>query len=190
MKVLFKLIWGFSFLLLSLSSCNPDENDNEYVPSGNPHYFPIAYLNYVLKFDSTQSRLDKYGNVSNLPLGHGAQSPVINSLRIGFVEFLEDSAVPYDSGYRGLIFPQILNNNDTGFKCCNPDFAEGQIFSIMVGDDGLYKSFRYIRIYLVYENLRIKYSFNNTIFDGNVAAFLGHKALTQQFHIQDSSYNS
>jgi hypothetical protein len=43
------------------------------------------------KFDPSQVRLNNLGQVSYVPFGHGAQSPIFNTISSHYIEFAKDA---------------------------------------------------------------------------------------------------
>ncbi len=170
-----------------LISCRT-ENEDDSRPE--PVFPPSAELTITIKFDPLQDRLDSFGVPNPIPIGHEALSPNINGMKIGFIELLSDSIIPYNDGLKLLQSNIVYNASDTGYKCCSDLIPNNFIYETSISSTLIPDTFKYIRIYFVYENLDISYKFNNNIYAGSVAAFLAPKALTFNYQISDSAFNS
>ena len=95
MKKIFYLF--IPFIIVGAMSCNK-HNDNPPAP-------PVPNLIFKFKFDSTQVRLDNFGNPSTIPAGHAAQSPVFNGMSSHYIEIAPDM-------YTALGAGKVLYKND------------------------------------------------------------------------------
>jgi hypothetical protein len=179
-------IYKYAFVLAVtciLFSCGKKDDDHRPIPKIPPY----THLTVRIHFDSLQDRLDNYGNISAVPVGHGAQSPAFNSVSIGFIELLTDSTIPYQEGiniYNGTL---AINASDTGYTCCTNLLEDGSEFQTNIDSPYIPGTFKYVRIYFVYENYNVSYFSNGAIYQGAVAAFLSPKTLAYYYRIGDST---
>lgn len=147
-------------------------------------------LIFKFKFDSTQVRLDNFGNVAVMPSNHRAQSPRFNKMS---AHYLELAALDTTSLGLGKILYHAPETTVGGTKAI--DFYK----SVRVGDGqeffsvplknvtaGIYK---WLRVSLAYQNYDI--IFKDTLLPGNdlaigtVASFVGYNTYIGNYTIKN-----
>lgn len=91
-----KPYWSACILLLHVLIMSCTKTDNGEISE--------AKLILRYKFDSTQQRLNSKGEPSSLAAENAAQSPVINSMAVHYIELCPDASTPLGKGsviYRG-----------------------------------------------------------------------------------------
>jgi len=176
----------FLFLLTTVViSCSGDEEDETPAPAE-------ARLVFKFKFDSTQVRLDGFGNPSALPPNHGGQSPRFNKMSAHYIEMaqsattlLGNGAVLYHAtettagGSTAIDFSQstFAGNNETFFSVPLKDVAAG--------------TYQYLRVSLAYQNYDVNFRVNvsGTDYDltGTVASLIGFNTYLTNLKIKDST---
>ena len=166
-------------------ACAPD---SVYVPTtpGTPR------LIFKFKFDSTQVRLDNFGNPSTVPAGHAAQSPKFNFMSQHYIELAGD----FDSvGHGKVLFvgAQTTSGGAGAIDYCastvtreNVVFFSTPLSSITPG------SYKWLRISLAYQNYNIKYKSTSVpggFGTGTIASFIGFKTYITGYQINGVSYN-
>jgi hypothetical protein len=73
----------FTFCCMYIVSCNKEDDE---MPEGRYGY--VSNANVTIVLDSNEERLDGNANPSVIPSGHGAQSPVSETLKIESIGFL------------------------------------------------------------------------------------------------------
>jgi hypothetical protein len=164
-----KLISFFLLFIIFESSCHKSED--QYPENRYPEF---TNLRFVVKFDSTQERLDNYGNIVSVPAGHSAQSPYDNSILIKAIKFLKDSTFGYDSG------AAVYYNSD-GSLSYGASYYDNLISSLDAPG-----TFKYIRIYFYYQKFRIKFMQNGNLMTGKLLSFLWPLNSSYTYQIQDS----
>lgn len=164
------------------SACDDDAGD-----AGMNVNESTANLKIKFKFDSTQERLDNFGNPSTIPAGNAAQSPVVNAMSAFLIELVptqttlpEQGAVIYRAATQdaepggdfstAVIFDQALIANETDV------FLEIPIKDLPTG------TYEYLRASVTYQNGDVKFNLKNlppplpsSLDDqsGTLATFLG-----------------
>ncbi len=82
MKNIVFVILLFAFGSALLSSCGEDKQETP-APTPTP---TGPKLVFKFKFDSTQARLDGFGQPSTIPFNHSAQSPRFNKMSSHYIE--------------------------------------------------------------------------------------------------------
>ncbi len=170
-------------LLLALSalvfvSCKKDDDGDET---------PVPRLILKFKFDSTQVRLNNFGQPTGVVAGHGAQSPVFNRMSAHYVEFAPDSLTALGGGKVVYHAPETDQGGATGI---NHDLSQeipngGDFLNIPITDlvPGTY---RWLRVSLAYQNYSVKLQYGSQNLVGTVASFIGYNTYIGSYLIRDS----
>jgi hypothetical protein len=178
------------FLFLSvlavtmLSACEKTEEDTG------------PKLVFKFLFDSTQTRLNNFGNpVTVLPAGHAAQSPVFHSMSAHYIELAPDSLTPIGIG------SILYKANEVGTAPNNAiDFSKSKF----AGNNGVFYSmpiknvtpgtYKWLRVSLAYQNydIKIKYVSDaqplaNGTYNGRVASFVGFNTYITSYTVKDQT---
>lgn len=164
--------------------------DTVWTPSGTG-----PRLIFKFKFDSTQVRLDAFGNpLTTLPSGHAAYSPVFNKMAAHYIELASSD---FDSLGKGRVLYHATETTAGGSKAIQ--FSKSVVvrenvifFSTPISQitPGLYK---WLRLSLSYQNYDILYKANalttvNHIGNGTVASFLGYRTYVTKYKIKAQDY--
>ena len=160
-----KILFLFTTVVLIAISCKKTEE-----PTG-------PKLIFKFRFDSTQTRLNNFGNVATLLEGHGAQSPIFHSMSAHYIELAPDSISPLGTGdvlYKatevGSGSNLAIDFSKSRFAGNNEEFYSVPIKNVSPG------SYKWLRVSLAYQNYDIKIKYENDaqpiangMYDGNVA---------------------
>lgn len=169
----------FVLLLAAFVSCKKSED------TAAPGY----YVNFKFRFDSTQERLNNVGQVSTIPAGHAAQSPVFNKMSAHYVELapgaftaLGAGAVLYHAPETAVGGSTAIDFNQSVQAGNNEVFLRVPISSITAG------SYNWLRVSLAYQNYDIRIH-NSTAGDllGTIASFVGYNTYIDSYKIKDST---
>ena len=192
-----KTVLRISLALFSFASigCKKDVGSNQAPPSNSNIVFKF-------KFDSTQVRLNNIGQVSAIPAGNAAQSPVFNSMSAHYVELAPTAFTALGAGQVLYKAPQTDLARQTAIEFEKAKFAgNGEVFYTMPIKDIKPGNYEWLRISLAYQNYDVKYRIDTTImgfainqdFTGTVASFIGfntyitsHTIKTQQLAVNDN----
>lgn len=165
-----KILFILSAISLFAVSCSKPEEDTG------------PKLIFKFKFDSTQTRLNNFGQVvTDLPAGHSAQSPIFHSMSAHYIELAPDSLSPLGTGSILYKAAQVSSGSNLAidfskavFAGNNETFYSVPIKNITPG------SYKWLRVSLAYQNYDIKIKYLNDaqpiangMYDGNVASFVG-----------------
>jgi hypothetical protein len=180
---MYRQILCFCLSLTLLSACK--KNDPAPAP---PSTTNAARLVFKFKFDSTQARLNNFGNASVIPATHRAQSPRFNSMGAHYVELANDGNL--------LGQGKVLYNapTTTAGGASAIDFnqsvtvSEGQeFFSVPLSQfsPGTYK---WLRVSLAYQNYDIIYKDSHLpgtgLGSGTIASFIGFDTYITNYKIK------
>ncbi len=164
------------------TSCSKKDEEQE----------PTAYLVFKFKFDSTQQRLNNFGQPASIPVNHSAQSPRFNEMSAHYIELapsattaLGQGVVVYKNaettagGNSAIDFEQSILAGE------GEEFFRTPIKSISPG------TFHYLRVSLAYQNYDINYriNFGGNDFDltGTLASFIGFNTYIKNFVVKNKS---
>lgn len=151
-------------------------------------------LIFKFKFDSTQLRLDNFGNPApTLPPGHGAYSPIFNQMAAHYIEL---APTDFDSLGKGKVLYHAPETALGGTKAIQ--FSK----SVVVRENVVFYStplsqvtpgtYKWLRLSLSYQNYDIPYKDanlpGNHIGNGTIASFVGYKTYVTKYKIKDQDY--
>ncbi|MBI3519627.1 MAG: hypothetical protein HY062_09760 [Bacteroidetes bacterium] len=150
-------------------------------------------LIFKFKFDSTQIRLDNFGQPSTIPSGHGAYSPKFNQMAAHYLELAPGDLTALGAGQVLYHAPETAAGGTTAIQFSKSIVVRENVtfYSIPLSQvtPGTYK---WLRLSLSYQNYDIPYKANalpgNHIGTGTVASFLGYKTYVTKYKIKDQDY--
>lgn len=184
------------FVTVSCKKGCVDENATNYDASakkddGSCLYDTIAggpYLVVKLKFDSTQQRLDNFGQPASIPANHSAQSPVFYAMSAHYIELAPDAYTQLGDGeiiYRGV------ETTAGGDNAVDFDQAivkgDGETFIKIPLSEITPGTYEWLRVSLTYQNYDIKYRANGYNLTGRLASFVGFNNYISSFQIDQQS---
>ena len=154
-------------------------------------------LIFKFRFDSTQTRLDNFGNVASMKSGNWGQSPVFQSMSAHYIELASDSITPLGFGsilYRAAEVGADPNNaidfSKSVFAGNNEAFYSVPLKNIAAG------TYKWLRVSLAYQNYDIKVlykndalpaPYNSMLLDGRVASFVGFNTYITSYKVKDQT---
>ena len=169
-----------SALLLAVS-CKKDDDSTD---SGPPR------LVFKFQFDSTQTRLNNFGQIAVMPAGHAAQSPRFNSISAHYIELTQSEFVLPGNGE--VLF-QGSETTAGGDMAINFDqakiVAEGaEFFSMPIPLSQVAPgSYEWLRVSLSYQNYEIDFRALGFDTTATVASFVGYNNYITSHTIKDST---
>lgn len=196
-----------SFLLMTVlvfNGCKKDKEEETPPATTTPPYTactpstaytpPVATtpkLIFKFKFDSTQARLNNFGNPSTVPAGNAAQSPIFHYMSQHYIELAGDlDAV--GAGKVLHIGSQTTAGGTSAIDyCASVQAAENATFFSIPLDSITPGSYKWLRVSLAYQNYTISYkstSIPGGFGTGTLASFIGFKTYIPGYQITGSSY--
>lgn len=161
-----------------------DDNSCVYIEDEGP------YLVVKLKFDSTQQRLDNFGQPATIPSNHSAQSPVFHGMSAHYIELAPDMYTQLGDGeiiYKGAETTdgggQAVDFNQAIIKGDNEVFMQIPIADVAPG------TYEWIRVSLTYQNYDIDYRANGYDLTGRLASFVGYNTYIGSYMIDSETIN-
>ncbi len=174
----------FSFALLAgFSSCKKDKVDE---PSTPPSSTPQLVIKF--KFDSTQTRLDNFGNPATVPTGNATQSPIFHGISAHYIELAPTHLTQLGDGeiiYKGA------ETTAGGSAAVDFDQAvvvdEGETFLSIPLSSISPGTYEWVRVSLTYQNYDIKYEASGMNLMGRLASFVGFNTYISNYTIDQQN---
>ena len=175
MKNRFKLLLAVIGFTSVLFSCKKKEDDVATTPTYN--------LVFKYHFDSTQVRLNNFGQPTGIPAGHGAQSPHFNLMSSHYVELAPDSLTLLGGGKVLYRAPETMMGGDLAIDFSKSVNAiEGQSFLTVPLKNITAGTYKWLRISLAYQNYTIKLRSSGYNLNGTIASFIGFNTYISHFY--------
>lgn len=167
-----------------LNACKKDEDDAPPTDGGDAG--PRLILKF--KFDSTQVRLNNLGQPAAVPVGHGAQSPVMNRMSAHYVEFAPSATTLLGAGDVVYHAPETTLGGSTAIDHdLSLEVADGGEFLNIPLSDLAPGTYQWLRVSLAYQNYTVKFRSVNLNLQGTIASFVGYNTYITGYQIQDST---
>lgn len=170
--------------LLLITACKKDDDDPAD-PTPND-VGPRLILKFA--FDSTQVRLNNFGQPANVPVGHGAQSPIFNSMSAHYVEFAPNALTALGGGDVVYHAPETTMggataiDHDLGIAVGNGEaFLNIPLSELSVG------TYEWLRVSLAHQNYTIRFSAVGLNLQGTISSFIGYNTYIGSFLVKDST---
>lgn len=153
-------------------------------------------LIFKFKFDSTQTRLNNFGNpVTTLPAGHAAQSPVFHTMSAHYIELAPDSLSPLGTGTILYKANEVTTGGALAIDFSKAAFAgNNEVFFSVPISKVTPGSYKWLRVSLAYQNYDIKikyenltYPIANGMYTGRVASFVGFNTYLTSYKVKDQT---
>lgn len=171
-------------LVMSLVACKKDKEDGnepDPVPQGPQLVFKFA-------FDEEQPRLDNFGNPSDMPEGHAAQTPRFNSLSANYIELTPSAMTWLGDGEVVYVGPETSAGGDEAIDIALAKFVSGgetffsiPLSSVTPGD------YNFVRTSLSYQNFDIDFLASGLDLEGTVASFIGYNNYITTYTIKNQT---
>jgi len=199
---LFLILFSVAILL---NSCKKKDNNEEITPIPETvvpgKIYPDSVwtptgtgprLIFKFKFDSTQTRLDAFGNpLTTLPVGHGALSPVFNKMAAHYLELAQNDFTLLGGGKVLYHAPETSKGGATAIEFgYSVVVKEGAIFFSKAINEITPGTYNWLRLSLSYQNYDIPYLSNilTGTQHGTIASFLGYKTYVEKYKIKTQDY--
>jgi hypothetical protein len=196
------------FVLVAFASCKKDTTNTTTTtpPAAGPQ------LKFVFKFDSTQVRLNGFGQVATLPANHRAQCPKFNGMSAHYIEMTQNNFTAVGHGTVLYTTPTIVSTPFTVTSgSATATYTDAIEFNkeTIVGDGAQFFSiplsqvtagtYPYLRISVAYQNYDIKYGVlqgtytttvgaytvpSNYLGTGTIASFIGYNTYITSYNIK------
>jgi hypothetical protein len=170
---------------------------NSFTP-GISNLFTVTgpMLIFKFKFDSTQTRLNSFGQVDTvLAPGHWGLCPKFNSMSAHYIELAPSATTLLGAGEVLYKAPELTSLVAPWLTAIDFDqsvrVGEGAVFFSMPLKNVTPGTYQWLRISLAYQNydIRFRYTYSPYIWDmtGTVASFIGYNTHINSFKIKTQS---
>ncbi|MES2566433.1 MAG: hypothetical protein V4565_06180 [Bacteroidota bacterium] len=152
------------------------------------------HLIFKFKFDSTQVRLNNFGQPSTVAAGNSAYSPKFNQMAAHYIELAQGDMTALGAGTVLYHAPETAAGGTTAIQFSKSTVVREGVtfFSIPLSQLTPGATYKWLRLSLSYQNYDIPYKANgipgNQIGNGTVASFLGYKTYVTKYKIKDKDY--
>ena len=193
------LILIFSCVAMIVTSCKKGCTDplaNNFDEKAKKENNSCTYTSQVeepmlivkLKFDSTQTRLDNFGQPATVPSGNSAQSPVFNTMSAHYIELAQSGNTQLGDGE--IIFKgeetSIGGSNAVNFSQAIVK-GDGEVFLEIPLKNITPDTYNWLRVSLTYQNYDIKFKANGFNLIGRLASFVGFNTYIDSYVIDSQS---
>ncbi len=163
------------------SNAKKDDNSCEYAVHG-------PQLIVKLKFDSTQARLDNFGQPESVPAGNSAQSPVFHGMSTHYIELAPSM---YTQLGDGEIIYKGAETSEGGSVAVDFDQAivkgNEEVFVMIPLSEIEPGTYEWVRASLTYQNYDIAYRASGFDLTGRLASFVGFNTYISSYTIDNES---
>ncbi len=177
----------FSAIIMN-SACKKDNTTTTTTTTTTP---AGPQLVFVFKFDSTQARLNNFGQPDTMPAGHSGESPVFNLMSSHYIELTPNALTALGAGDVLYRAPEVGSGSNLAieFSKCTA-VAQGAPFYSCPLSSVTPGSYQYLRVSLAYQNYTIKWSapaYSIYSAPGTIASFVGFNTYITSYKIKDST---
>lgn len=166
--------------LFTFNSCKKDENTEEV--TNEPQ------LIFKFTFDSTQVRLNNFGQNQSIPAGHGAQCPVFSKMSAHYLELAPDSLTLLGFGkvlYRADETTAGGTNAIDFSKCTQA--GNGEVFLKVPLSQVSAGTYKWLRVSLAYQKFDIKMLVSGFNLTGTLCSFIGYNTYITSYTPQTTA---
>lgn len=167
---------------LFFQSCQKIADDVTPISSGT------AKVNFIFKFDSTQVRLNAFGQPTTMPAANAGQSPRFNLMSAHYVEMTPNAFTALGGGAILYKAPQVNTGGATAIDFSNSKFAgNNQVFLSVPVNSFAAGTYTWLRISLAYQNYNIYMNSSGQVIDATLASFIGFNTYLKSYKVKDST---
>jgi hypothetical protein len=153
-------------------------------------------LIFKFRFDSTQVRLNNFGNATGIPSGNAAQSPKFNLMGAHYIELAPDSTTLLTTG-EILYKAAEVNTGGSAAIDFSREVVKGageEFFSVPLKNIAP-GSYKWLRVSLAYQNFDVNMIYRTSLYNsgnpialnGTVAAFIGFDTYITSFKVKNQT---
>ncbi|HXH18716.1 MAG TPA: hypothetical protein VNJ07_06495 [Chitinophagales bacterium] len=145
-------------------------------------------LIFKFKLDSTQVRLNNFGQPQPLPSGHAGQSPRFNGISAHYVEMTQNEFTQVGEGEVLFINEETTAGGDKAIRFDKEVIvADGETFLTVPLEAVAPGTYEYLRVSLAYQNYDVDLLASGYSLTGTVASFVGYNTYITSFKVKDST---
>lgn len=175
----FTPVAGFILMLLPFYACKKNNGNGS---NTGPK------INFIFRFDSTQARLDAFGNPAPIAAGHAAQSPRFNKMSAHYLELSPNQLTALGAGQVLYHAPETAAGGANAIDFSRSQFAgNNEVFWSVPLKNIAAGSYEWLRVSLAYQNYNVWVRANGFTIDGTIASFIGFNTYISNYKIKDST---
>jgi len=166
--------------------------DSEAKKDDNSCIYPTAEsgpnLVIRLRFDSTQTRLDNFGQPATIPNGNSAQSPTFHGMSAHYIELAPNQYTQLGDGdiiYKGAETTAGGSNAVDFSKAITK--GNNEVFTSIPLSEITPNTYEWLRVSLTYQNYDIRYRYNSMDLTGRLASFVGFNTYITSYTIDNQT---
>lgn len=180
-------IFFLALIVGTAFACKKDDATPEDT-GNNPKEGP--QLIFKIKLDSTQARLDGFGDPVTILAGHGAQNPRFNSISLHYIELAPNAYTQLGDG------EVVYKGETTPFGGADPEPADfdqaikvgnGDVFYSLNLKDVQPGDYTWARVSLIYQNFDVDFRAYGQTMVGTLASFVGYNTYINSYMINAES---
>uniref|UniRef100_UPI00404B454C hypothetical protein n=1 Tax=Flavobacterium sp. TaxID=239 RepID=UPI00404B454C len=158
-------------------SCDKDEVTSE----------PQLIIKF--KFDSSQERLNNFGQPAIMPSENAAQSPIFNTISAHYFELATNQYTALGQGSVLYHAPETMAGGDLAIDFSQAKIvAEEEVFLSIPLSQIPQGNYQYVRVSLSYQNYEIKIRNNAIDYSGTLESFVGYNTYIKTHYIGNNSF--
>lgn len=181
------------FSVLAFTSCKKEKPaPEEPITETGPR------LIFQYDFDTSQVRLDGFGQPVDVPNGHGAQNPIMNSMTAHYIELAQGAFTPVGQGTVIYHAEETSTGGENAIVFAKTKMvAKGETFFSIPLKNITPGEYEYLRVSVGYQNFDVKYYVDTTLvvagipdiviaqeFPGTIASFIGFNSYITNYKIK------
>ena len=180
------ILFGLSLMLFAVA-CKKDEDTAPAPPPAGVSDGPSLVLKF--KFDSTQVRLNGFGEEALVPAGHGAQHPRFNAMTAHYVEFAPTVWTLPGQGAVVYHAPETTAGGDNAIEFSQAVLTgDGEAFLNIPLSQLPAGTYPYLRVSVGYQNFNIDFrqvvpGIGTLDLEGTIASFIGFNTYIGTFNV-------
>lgn len=141
------------------------------------------------KFDPNQVRLNNLGQPTTVPAGHGAQSPVFNTISSHYIELAPNANTQLGTGTILYHAPETTLGGANAIDFSQAKIvAEGEAFLEIPLKSVAAGNYEWMRVSLSYQNYQISIHNSGQDYLGTLASFVGFNSYISSFSIGNAFF--
>lgn len=176
-----------TLVAIGSTACRKEEDPAPVPPAVGGVDEPRLVLKFI--FDSTQVRMNSFGQQADVPAGHGAQHPRFNTMTAHYVEFAPTATTLPGQGAVVYHAPETTAGGENAIDFSQAVFAgNGQPFLNIPLAQLPAGTYPYLRVSIGYQNFNIDFrqvvdGLGTFDLDGTLASFIGFNTYIGTFNV-------
>lgn len=144
-------------------------------------------LIFKFKFDSTQVRLNNFGQPTVVPAGNAAQSPRFNGMSTHYIELAPNDMTQVGGGVVLYKAEETTCGGDNAINFCKSVVCkENEICFSKPLSEIAAGSYKWLRVSLAYQNYDIKVRANGQNLTGTIGSFVGFNTYVTKYKMKSA----